>query len=65
MKGALAFSCDHHTDPFECADALVIYNEPFDEYGLIVHDGSASYVLIQNCPWVRDKAAAKSARSMV
>ena len=51
MKAALAFSCDQHTDPFECADAPMIYNEPFDEYGLIVHDGSGSYVLIQNCPW--------------
>jgi hypothetical protein len=51
MNQALEFSCDQHSDPFECADALVIYHEAFDEYGLIVHDGGASYVLIQYCPW--------------
>ena len=55
MKEALAFSCDEHTDPFECADALVVYNEPFDEYGLVIHDGGASYALIQNCPWCGTK----------
>jgi len=51
MTDALAFRCDQHADPFECGDGLVIYNEVFDEYGLIVHDGGQSYVLIQHCPW--------------
>ncbi len=51
MTDALAFVCDQHADPFECGDGLVIYNEVFDEYGLIVHDGGQSYVLIQHCPW--------------
>jgi len=51
MRAALDFSCDQHADPFECADALMVYNEIFDEYGLPVHDGGASYVLIGNCPW--------------
>jgi hypothetical protein len=55
MKEALAFSCDQHTDPFECPDTLVVYNGPFDEYGLVVHDGGTSYVLIQNCPWCGTK----------
>lgn len=51
MRAALAFACDQHADPFECADALIVYNEIFDEYGLPVHDGGASYVLISHCPW--------------
>ncbi len=51
MRAALAFSCEQHADPFECADALVVYNEVFDEYGIPVHDGGASYVLIEHCPW--------------
>lgn len=29
----------------------MVYNEVFDEFGLIVHDGGQSYVLIQHCPW--------------
>ena len=51
MRTALDFSCDQHEEPFECADALMIYNPVFDEYGIPVHDGGASYVLISHCPW--------------
>lgn len=55
MRLALDFACDQHASPFDCGDALVIYNPVFDEYGLIVHDGGASYVLINNCPWCAAK----------
>jgi hypothetical protein len=51
MTAALRFECAQHADPFECPDSLVVYNEVFDEYGLIVHDGGPSYVLIDFCPW--------------
>jgi hypothetical protein len=51
MQAALAFDCAQHADPFACADALVVYNEVLDEYGIPVHDGGASYVLITHCPW--------------
>jgi hypothetical protein len=51
MGAALAFDCVQHADPFDCADALIVYNEIFDEYGIPVHDGGATYVLITNCPW--------------
>jgi hypothetical protein len=51
MAKSLEFDCAQHIDPFECADALVIYNEIMDEYGIIIHDGSASYILIDHCPW--------------
>jgi hypothetical protein len=51
MKDRLEFKCSQHADPFECPDNLVIHNEVFDEYGLIVHDGGPSYVLIDFCPW--------------
>lgn len=51
MRHAITFSCYQHDSPFDCADALVIHNRVFDEYGLIVHDGGASYVLIKRCPW--------------
>lgn len=51
MAAALDFACDQHEDPFACADGLVVYNEIFDEYGLAIHDGGASYVLITHCPW--------------
>lgn len=51
MVDALYFECREHTDPFACADALLVYNEILNEYGLIIHDGTASYVLIDRCPW--------------
>ena len=51
MRLALDFACDQHADPFECADGLVVYNEVFDEYGIPVHDGGASYLLISHCPF--------------
>lgn len=42
-------------DPFSCPDVLVIYSPKFDEYGIVVHDGGQSYVLIQFCPWCGDR----------
>jgi hypothetical protein len=51
MANAVEFECDQHPDPFACADALVVYNEVMDEYGLVIHDGSPSYILIDCCPW--------------
>ncbi|RUO97586.1 MAG: hypothetical protein EKK30_15935 [Hyphomicrobium sp.] len=51
MVNALRFECPEHSDPFACGDSLVVYNEIMNEYGLIIHDGTASYVLIDRCPW--------------
>lgn len=51
MVNALYFSCDEHSDPFACADALLVYNEVMNEYGIVIHDGTPSYVLIDRCPW--------------
>ena len=56
MTQALTNDCDQHPDdPFGCADCLVSYSATFDEYGLIVHDGGASSVAIQFCPWCGQK----------
>ena len=44
--------CNHGcTDSFACPDALIHYEPKFDEYGIIVHDGGASYVTIDFCPF--------------
>lgn len=45
------FSCASHDDPSDCPDALIIYVPKFDEYGIRLHDGGTSYMLIQFCPW--------------
>lgn len=51
MRSAVTFTCDQHSSPFDCADAVLVYNHVFDEYGLIIHDGGLSYLLIAHCPW--------------
>jgi hypothetical protein len=51
MDAALTCVCDQHANPFDCGDQLLVFNDLFEEYGLIVHDGGASYVCIAYCPW--------------
>lgn len=55
MDTAIEIDCEKHADPWECADVPVIYNEIFDEYGLVSRDGSQSYVLLAHCPWCGTK----------
>jgi len=43
--------CDTHPDPFDCPDNPIFYAARFDEYGLIIHDGGSSFVVIDYCPW--------------
>jgi hypothetical protein len=51
MEEALRFDCSQHADVFECPDSLVYYSGRSNEYGLIVHDGGTSYIVIRHCPW--------------
>ena len=56
MRYHLTNRCQEHADdPYACPDALVSYVAKFDEYGIIVHDGGPSSVLIQFCPWCGKK----------
>lgn len=45
------WACDQHENRFDCPDALLSYNERFDEYGIIVHDGGISMSVIHFCPY--------------
>ncbi len=51
MTAALAFDCVQHTDPFDCADTVLVFHEPFGEYGIPIRDGGQSYLLISHCPF--------------
>ena len=55
MENRLRLDCSQHEDVFDCPDALVYQSVRFDEYGLIIHDGGSSYVLIEYCPWCGTK----------
>ncbi len=55
MSRAVTFDCDAHTDEYECPDSLLHYSPRFDEYGLIIHDGGTSLLVIRHCPWCGTK----------
>ena len=51
LQAALEMSCDTHDDPFDCPDSLIGYNEAFNQFALIIHDGGRDVVVIRHCPW--------------
>lgn len=55
MTNRVNFVCKLHKDPFDCPDNLIFYHPTFDEYGIIVHDGGASFIKISFCPWCGTK----------
>ncbi|WP_395074820.1 DUF6980 family protein [Hyphococcus sp.] len=55
MQAALEMNCDTHDDPFECPDSLIAYNEGLNRFGLIVHDGGSSVIMIRHCPWCGER----------
>lgn len=51
MTRQVDWQCDTHADRYGCADALISFTAKFQEYGLIIHDGGSSSILISYCPW--------------
>ncbi len=51
MDTALTYTCSQHENPFDCGDQLLCFDDLFEEYGLIIHDGGSTYVCITHCPW--------------
>jgi len=43
--------CEQHDDPSDCPDALIHYSADHRRYGLRIHDGGSSYLVIAHCPW--------------
>jgi hypothetical protein len=55
MSDIINYVCSEHGAKGCCADKLVCYDETFNEYGIIIHDGGMSYILINFCPWCGSK----------
>lgn len=55
MQQQIEYQCQQHSDPFECPDMLVHYSPKFDEYGIMIHDGGSSTIVIEFCPWCGNK----------
>lgn len=51
MTGQLEQRCDLHPDPFDCPDAVLIYDPVSRSYGLPVRDGGSGRIVIKHCPW--------------
>lgn len=51
MAEDLESTCEQHPDRWDCADALIGHWPESGEYGLIIHDGGSSMVIINFCPW--------------
>jgi len=43
--------CKQHSDRFDCPDALIVYADKIGKYGIIIHDGGTSFIVIDFCPW--------------
>jgi hypothetical protein len=50
MQREIDRRCAQHPDRFDCPDA-VVYRTVRGSYGLIIHDGGASWYDIAFCPW--------------
>jgi hypothetical protein len=51
MTQQITHSCEAHPDPADCSDALVGFIAATGEYGIRIHDGGSSYLVIRYCPW--------------
>jgi hypothetical protein len=55
MNNYIKHQCRIHASPFECPDNIVYYSPMFRDHGIIIHDGSTSYITIRYCPWCGKK----------
>ena len=53
MDAHVLQKCDHHPDPFDCPDTVIVKTEP--GFGLPIRDGGSSYIEIHYCPWCGKK----------
>jgi hypothetical protein len=51
MAAHLSQPCEQHADPFDCPDNVIYWSPALDEFGLIIHDGGTSYIVVKHCPW--------------
>lgn len=49
LQQEVEYRCDVHRDPYECADNVIVKEKKY--FGLPIHDGGASFVRINFCPW--------------
>ena len=51
MRSNIEKVCEQHDHAEDCPDRLGTFVPKFNEFGLPVHDGGSSYVIIEYCLW--------------
>jgi len=51
MAANVNSTCEKHASRYDCPDCLVDYWPKSRTYGLIIHDGGESMIVISHCPW--------------
>lgn len=51
MRAEFKKKCKTHVDRMECPDMLLEYARSLERFGIIVHDGGSSMIIIKYCPW--------------
>jgi hypothetical protein len=55
MRSNVESTCETHSDRHACPDCLIDYWPSTDRYGIMVHDGGTSMIVIAYCPWCGTK----------
>ena len=61
MTNNVNSTCDQHADRHDCPDCLIDYWPSTQTYGIMVHDGGSSMIVISHCPWCGTKLPEESA----
>lgn len=51
LRAAVSFQCATHATPFDCSEQALVYNAVFDEFGIVIRNEAAQYLLISHCPF--------------
>ena len=50
MQYQVEYRCEQHPDPYDCPDNVIVKADA-GYFGLPVHDGGSSHIVIRFCPW--------------
>ena len=51
MRSNVESVCDQHPDRYDCPDCLIDYWPKTGRYGIMIHDGGSSMIVMAFCPW--------------
>ena len=55
MTQHVNYECPTCESKYDCPDVIIYYWDKFNEYGIAIHDGGASSIVISFCPFCGEK----------